>query len=151
MFWTTTQNLSGRQACWALWLSRFDFTLTHKPKKANTLADALSRQADHETGNTNDNQGVVTLGLNHFCAAAIPALVDPSALTEHICTGVCKEAMVLAALEELQKQGPRKLTDGTPEWEELNSLVYYCGCHGLTSRATRIKDEGDLSHAYCSE
>jgi hypothetical protein len=35
--------------------------------------------------------------------------------------------MVLAALDELQKQGPRKLTNGTLEWEELDGLVYYRG------------------------
>jgi hypothetical protein len=81
-FWTTAQNLSRRQACWALWLSRFGFTLTHKPGKANTLADALSRRADHETGDADDNQGVVALGPEHFRAAATPALVDPTALTE---------------------------------------------------------------------
>jgi hypothetical protein len=126
-FWTTAQNLSRRQARWALWLSRFDFTLTHKPGKANTLADALSRRADHETGDADDNQGVVALGPEHFRAAATTALVDPTALTERIRNGVRKEAMVLAALDELRKRGPRKLTDGTLEWEELDGLVYYRG------------------------
>jgi hypothetical protein len=100
-FWTTVQNLSRQQACWVLWLSRFDFTLTHKPGKANTLADALSQRADHETGDADDNQGVVALGPEHFCTAATPVLIDPSALMERIRTGVRKEATVLAALEEL--------------------------------------------------
>jgi hypothetical protein len=125
-FWTTAQNLSRRQARWALWLLRFDFTLTHKPGKANALADALSRRADHKTSNPEDNQGVVALGPD-FCTAATPVLADLSALTERIRTGVPKEAMVLAALEELQTRGPCKLTNGTPEWEELDGLVYYRG------------------------
>jgi hypothetical protein len=126
-FWTTAQNLSCCQARWALWLSRFDFMLTHKPRKANTLADALSRRADDETGDADDNQGVVALGPEHFRVAATPALIDPTALTECIRIGIRKEAMALAALDKLQKQGPRKLTDGTLEWEELDGLVYYHG------------------------
>ncbi len=35
-YWRTTQNLSRRQARWSLYLSRFDFHLTHKPGKSNT-------------------------------------------------------------------------------------------------------------------
>ena len=41
-FWQTTQDLSRRQARWALYLSCFNFTLVHKPGKLNTQADALS-------------------------------------------------------------------------------------------------------------
>jgi len=41
------QNLTRRQARWALFLSRFDFTLHHKPGELSTKPDALSRRADH--------------------------------------------------------------------------------------------------------
>jgi hypothetical protein len=107
----------------------------HKPRKANTLADALSRRADHETGDADDNQGVVTFGPNHFCAAATPALVDPSVLTEHICTGVRKEAMVLAVLEKLWKQGPRKLTNSTLGW--VSSMALFTTAAVFTCQTTR--------------
>jgi len=50
------QNLTRRQACWALFLSRFDFTLHHKPGKLSTKPDALSRRADHFKSNADDNQ-----------------------------------------------------------------------------------------------
>ena len=55
MFWQTTQDLSRRQARWALYLSRFNFTLVHKPSKLNTQADALSRMPDHHVSDANDN------------------------------------------------------------------------------------------------
>jgi hypothetical protein len=104
MFWTATQNLSCCQACWALWLSCFLSTFMHKLGKANTLMDMPSHGANHETIDTDDNQGVLVLGPNHFCTAANPLLSiclpwqKTSALHLHcyIHTGVCKEVMVLA-------------------------------------------------------
>ncbi|KAI2660465.1 Transposon Tf2-6 polyprotein [Labeo rohita] len=35
--------LNHRQACWALFFSRFDFSVTYRPGSQNTKADALSR------------------------------------------------------------------------------------------------------------
>ncbi|MEO1413559.1 MAG: reverse transcriptase family protein, partial [Bacteroidota bacterium] len=43
-----TKRLSGRQARWASFLGRFDFTLTYRPGSRNTKADALSRQHPKE-------------------------------------------------------------------------------------------------------
>ena len=41
-YWRTAQNLTRRQARWALYLSRFDFVISHKPGTSNGRADALS-------------------------------------------------------------------------------------------------------------
>jgi len=41
-YFMKAQNLTRRQARWALFLSRFDFTLHHKPGKLSTKPDALS-------------------------------------------------------------------------------------------------------------
>ncbi|KAI3359016.1 hypothetical protein L3Q82_015390 [Scortum barcoo] len=43
------QRLNPRQACWALFLSRFEFTLTYRPGSHNTKPDALSRQFSLDT------------------------------------------------------------------------------------------------------
>ena len=40
-YWRTAQNLTRRQARWALYLSRFDFVISHKPGTSNGRADAL--------------------------------------------------------------------------------------------------------------
>jgi RNase H-like domain found in reverse transcriptase len=34
-YWQTTQNLSCRQARWSLYLSQFDFQISHKPRTPN--------------------------------------------------------------------------------------------------------------------
>jgi len=40
------QKLNRRQARWALYLSRFDFTLKHVPESNMGKADSLSRRPD---------------------------------------------------------------------------------------------------------
>jgi hypothetical protein len=54
-YWTKAQNLSHQQVCWALYLSRFDFMLTHKPRKQNILADVLSCLPGTKVHNSEDN------------------------------------------------------------------------------------------------
>ena len=44
------QKLNRRQAYWALYLSRFDFTLKHVPETKMGKADRLSRQPDWKVG-----------------------------------------------------------------------------------------------------
>ena len=53
-YFKKAQKLSRRQARWAQFLSRFDFTLIHKPGKTNKV-DGLSRRIDHKEGVENDN------------------------------------------------------------------------------------------------
>src|SRR5260221_1952142 len=43
-------KLNRHQAQWSLYLSRFDFVLTHKPGRQMGRPDALSRRADHPRG-----------------------------------------------------------------------------------------------------
>lgn len=45
----TTKRLNPRQACWSLFFSRFQFTVTYRPRTKNVKADALSRQFEGET------------------------------------------------------------------------------------------------------
>jgi len=42
-YFMKAQNLNHRQACWALYLSRFNFTLKHVPGTKMGKADGLSR------------------------------------------------------------------------------------------------------------
>ena len=42
-YFMTKQKLNARQACWAEYLSRFDFRITYCPGCENRAADALSR------------------------------------------------------------------------------------------------------------
>jgi hypothetical protein len=55
-YFRVAQKLNHRQARWSLYLSRFDFTLPHKPGQSMGKPDALSRWANHGSGQgDNDN------------------------------------------------------------------------------------------------
>src|SRR5258708_26724082 len=45
-YFMTTKKLSGRQARWAEYLSRFHFKLMYRAGKSNARADALSRKSE---------------------------------------------------------------------------------------------------------
>ena len=56
------QKLNQRQAKWALYLSRFDFTLKHVLGVKIKKVDRLSKRPDWELGieNDNENQKLIT-------------------------------------------------------------------------------------------
>jgi len=62
-YFMTSQKLNCRQARWALYLLRFNFTLKHIPGKSMGKADGLSRRLDWQEGveKDNDNQKLVKL------------------------------------------------------------------------------------------
>ena len=64
-YFMTAKSLNRRQARWSLFLSRFDFHITHRPGKSSTKPDALSRRADHGRGK-DDNKNQVLLQPDLF-------------------------------------------------------------------------------------
>ena len=57
MYFQMAQTLNRRQARWSLYLSRFDYSLTHRAGKHSAKPDALSRCIDHEVeGEDNESQ-----------------------------------------------------------------------------------------------
>src|SRR3979490_2862242 len=58
-FWTS-KKLNRRQARWSLYLSRFNFTLHHRPGRSMGKGDALSRRSDHGSG-AGDNADMTLL------------------------------------------------------------------------------------------
>jgi len=55
-YFMKVQKLNRRQAQWALYLSRFDFTLKHIPGTRMGKADRLSRRSDWKVGVERDNK-----------------------------------------------------------------------------------------------
>ena len=66
LYWRTAQDLSRRQARWALYLTRFDFHLEHRPGKLITQADPLSRMPHHQVRDNEDNTQRIVLRPEHF-------------------------------------------------------------------------------------
>lgn len=69
-YFMTAKKLNRRQARWSLFLSRFDFTLYHRPGKSSGKPDALSRRPDHRKGE-NDNDNVTLLKPSYFLVQAL--------------------------------------------------------------------------------
>ena len=114
-YWRTAQNLNRRQARWSLWLSRFDFTLTHKPGKTNTQADPLSRIPSLQVTDEDDNQGQIVLKPERFAEIAASLHQPESPLEDRLRHASKLEAEVLQGLKALREKGPRKLTNSLLE------------------------------------
>ena len=61
------QKLNQRQAQWALYLSRFDFTLKHVLGVRIEKVDRLSRRLDWKIGVERDNEDQVFIKDNWIC------------------------------------------------------------------------------------
>ena len=103
-YWRTAQNLTRRQARWSLYLSRFNFHLTHKPGTALTQADPLSRLSTHQTTDADDNRDQVVLRPDHFTDAIAASTSDT--LEEDIRKATDLDSEVVLALRLLKEQGP---------------------------------------------
>jgi len=59
-YFMTAKKLNRRQACWSLYLVRFNFKLTHRPGCCMGKPNVLSQRLDHGKG-ASDNKDVVLL------------------------------------------------------------------------------------------
>jgi len=60
-YFMMAKKLNCCQACWSLYLARFNFKLAHYPGRSMKKPDALLRKSDHGKG-TSDNEDVVCKG-----------------------------------------------------------------------------------------
>ena len=97
---------------WALYLSCFDFCLTHRSGKANTQADPLSRLDIHQISNAEDNRQQTVLKPKQFAhLAAASMIVNP--LEEQLRKNSARKAEVLAGLATLHTTGPWCMLNGS--------------------------------------
>jgi len=66
-YFMKVQKLNQRQAQWALYLSRFDFTLKHMPGTKMGKADGLSKRLDWKVSIDRDNEDQVVIKDNWIC------------------------------------------------------------------------------------
>jgi RNase H-like domain found in reverse transcriptase/Reverse transcriptase (RNA-dependent DNA polymerase)/Integrase zinc binding domain/Chromo (CHRromatin Organisation MOdifier) domain/Integrase core domain len=126
-YWRTAQDLSRRQARWSLYLSRFDFRLSHKPGSSNTQADPLSRFSSHQVSDADDNQRQIVLQPHHFISTAVSSFTDTDHLEQDIRCAVDRDPQVTLALQLLNQKPPQALTDHLSDWEERDGLVFFRG------------------------
>jgi hypothetical protein len=103
-YWTMAQDLTCCQARWALWLSRFNFHLTHKPSKSNVLADTLSHLPSSEVHDLDNNCGVTVLKPEYFRDIATAHLISTDSFKSLIQSHKDKDPEVLDALKGKAKE-----------------------------------------------
>lgn len=106
-YWKSLQNLSRRQACWSLYLSRFNYRILHQPGKTMQLSDPLSRQV--EVKDSDDNQQVTVLKPENFVQIATTTLSE-SPLEQRKWEASIREAKAIRSLKSLTKPSPKELT-----------------------------------------
>jgi hypothetical protein len=130
-YFRVAQKLNRRQARWSLYLSRFDFTLHHKPGKSMGKPDALSRRSDHGTG-ASDNNNITLLTPEQFRVHALTGL-DIVGEEKDILKEIRRslrddeqEEPVAKAARELRKTKGRSSVRSA-EWSEGDSLLMFRG------------------------
>ena len=127
-YFMTAKKLNRRQARWSLYLSRFDFSLHHRPGRSMGKTDALSRRADHGDG-SGDNQNIVLLQPDLFTIRALEGIV-PQGEERDILRDIRRanrsglhEDVVARAVKELRKGSTLSLR--AAEWAEKEDLLYF--------------------------
>ena len=128
-YFMTAKKLNRRQARWSLYLSRFDFSLHHRPGKSSGKPDALSRRPDHGKGE-DDNRDVVLLKPEYFKIQALKQghvllSAQEKPLLQKIRESKDLDESVVKAVEELRKSGTSRI-DGA-EWVEEQGLILFRG------------------------
>ena len=113
-YFMKAKKLNRRQAHWALYLSRFNFKMVHKPGPTMGKADALSRHVDYKEGIEHDNEDVVLLKPKYFkvhmlCQGHLLSEGHEELILAKIRKSKDLDESVIKAVEELKKSSTRQL------------------------------------------
>jgi len=124
-YFMKAQKLNCRQARWALYLSRFDFTLKHVPGSKMGKADSLSRRPDWKVGVERGNEDETMIKpewLEVRKTEVVEIIVDRIDLLEKVKGSKVKDDEVVRAVEEIKRAGVKMLRD--EEWREVDGIMY---------------------------
>jgi hypothetical protein len=130
-YFRVAQKLNRRQARWSLYLSRFDFTLHHKPGQSMGKPDALSRRADHGSGQ-GDKDNLTLLAPELFRIHALAGARfqgDERNIFREVWRSLkdsVQEESIAKAARELRKDMGRG-TVKSAEWLESEGLLMFRG------------------------
>jgi hypothetical protein len=130
-YFRVAQKLNRRQAGWSLYLSRFNFTLHHKPGRSMGKPDALSRWANYGSGQ-GDNDNLTLLAPELFrihTLAGVRLEGDECNILREVWRSLkddVQEESVAKAARELWKDKGRATVKST-EWSESDGLLMFCG------------------------
>jgi len=114
--------LNQRQAQWALYLSRFDFTLKYVPETKMGKADRLSRRLDWKVGVENNNDNQIFIKDNWICSLEKVVIEGPEVnIVEKIKKARSKDEEVVRIVEEIKKARVKELR--REKWKIEEELV----------------------------
>jgi len=123
-YFMSNQKLNRRQARWALYLSRFDFTLKHISGSKMGKADELSRRPDWEVGVEKDNEEQVLVKKEWIEARRVrtaEVIIEGVNLLDKVRKSKAKDNEVVKAVEEMKRAGVKMLRD--EEWRQEDGLM----------------------------
>jgi len=123
-YFMSSQKLNCRQARWALYLSRFNFTLKHVPESSMGKANSLSRRLDWQKEVKKDNKNRTLLKKEWLEVRAMQVMevvTEEVDLLEKIRKSKAKDDKVVKAVEEMKQARVKMLRD--KEWREENGLM----------------------------
>ena len=128
-YFMSAKKLNRRQARWSLFLSRFHFTLHHRPGSKSLKPDALSRRPDHGKGE-DDNSNVTLLKPEYFQIQAlrrghVQLTGEEQGLLRRIRNAKDFDEPVAKAMELLKRSGQRSLAG--EEWSHEQDLILFRG------------------------
>jgi len=118
-YFMTSQKLNQQQAQWALYLSRFNFTLKHVPGKSMGKADGLSRRPNWQEGVERDNEDRTLIWPEWV--RGVETVIEEGDLRKRIKRVQEGDKKVVKAVKELKKMGVKMLKD--EEWEIEDGVV----------------------------
>ena len=114
--------MNWQQARWALYLSRFDFTLKHILGTKIGKANGLSRRPDWKVGIENDNSDQILIKEQWICSLAEVIIKGPKVeIIEKIKRARSKNKEVIRVVEEMKKAEVKILQEN--KWQIEEDLV----------------------------
>jgi len=104
-YFMKAQKLNRRQARWALYLSRFNFTLKHVSGSKMGKTDSLSRRLDWEVGVEKDNENETLVKpewLKVKRMKRVEVIVEGVDLLEKVRKSKVKDDEVVKAVEKIK-------------------------------------------------
>jgi len=121
-YFMKAQKLNCRQARWALYLSRFDFTLKHVPETKMGKADGLSRRLNWKVGVEKNNEDQILIKDNWIRSLGEVVIEGPEVeIIEKIKKARSKDEEVVRIVEEMKKANVKELRG--EEWRIEGDLV----------------------------
>ena len=134
------QKLNRRQARWLTELADYDFTLQHKPGRTHLKPDLLSRRADHEKGEK-DNEDITFLKPEWFRAQEFSLDQEDEILHRIKRSRGNKDKAVIKALANKEK-GWSEDADGIVTWQDR---IYVPKDKGLREKIIRQNHDSPIA------